>query len=128
MTIHSDDRKECECIGSMLMNKAISAMGEGGIAESTPALDNDDKKKEFFDLMNEKAEKDKLDEYKRNLIIASAIMLGNIKDETGGATEFSKDKMPKSYKSKNYHFYTPQAEEVISATTKSSKGRKTKKG
>lgn len=128
MTIHSDDRKECECIGSMLMNKAITKMTDGGIAEATPALDTEDKKKEFFDLLNGVGDKDELDAFKRNLIIAGAIMSGNIKDETGGATDFSKDKVKGAYKSKNYHFYTPQAEEVISATTKSPKGRKTKKG
>lgn len=128
MTIHSDDRKECECIGSMLMNKAITKMMDGGIAESTPALDTEDKKKEFFDLLNGVGDKDALDGFKRNLIISGAIMSGNIKDVTGGATEFSTDKVKGAHKTKNYNFYTPQAEEVISAPTKSPKGRKTKKG
>lgn len=128
MTVHSDDRKECECIGSMLMNKAISKMTDGGIAEATPALDTEDKKKEFFDLLNGIGDKDELDGFKRNLIIAGAIMSGNIKDSTDGATDFSKDKVKNAHKSKNYYFYTPQAEEVISAPTKSPKGRKTKKG
>lgn len=127
MTVHSDDRKECECIGSSLMNKAISSMG-GGIGESTPALETEDRKKEFIDLLNGVGKKEKIEEFKRNLIISSAIMLGNIEDKTGGATDFSETKMPKSHKTKNYHFYTPQAEEVISAPTKSPKGRKTKKG
>lgn len=128
MTVHSDDEKECECIGHSLMNKAVSSMAMGQtLMDSTPAI-GDEKKQEFFDLLNGKADKDELDSYKRNLIVAGAIMSGKIEDKTNGATEFSKDKVKGAYKSKNYYFFTPQAEEVISAPTKSPKGRKTKKG
>lgn len=122
MTIHSDDEKECECIGSSLMNKAVATMNTGGIAGNTPALDPE-KEKEFFDLMNGVGDKDELDSYKRNLITAAAIMLGNIEDKTKGATEFSKEPVKGAMKTKNYHFYNPQMAEV---NANSSKGRKTK--
>jgi hypothetical protein len=125
MTVHSDDKDECECIGSSLMNKAVATMGSGGLAGNTPALEPE-MEKEFFDLMQGIGKKETLDSYKRNLIVASAIMSGNIKDSTKGATEFSKDKVKGSMSTKNYNFYTPQTAEVI-AEPKSSKGRKTKR-
>ncbi len=125
MTIHSEDEDECMCIGSSLMNKAVATMDSGGIAQNTPALEGEDQKK-FFDLMQGVGKKEDLDMYKKNLIVAGAIMLGNIKDSTNGATEFTKDKVKGSMKTKNYNFYTPQTAEVI-AEPKSSKGRKTKR-
>ena len=125
MTVHSDDDDECKCIGSSLMNKAVATMDKGGIANNTPALEPE-MEKEFFNLMQGIGKKETLDSYKRNLIVAGAIMSGNIKDSTNGATEFSKDKVKGSMSTKNYNFYTPQTAEVI-AESKSSKGRKTKR-
>ena len=60
MTIHSDDKDECECIGSSLMNKAVATMGSGGIANNTPALEPE-MEKEFFDLMQGIGKKETLD-------------------------------------------------------------------
>jgi hypothetical protein len=128
MTVHSDDEKEHIAIGHSLVNKVVGNMN--GMSDM-PALD-EEMKKEFFDLINNAptVDKDEEDAYKRNLIIAGAIQSGRIKDPTGGATDFSKEKVDGTkvlHETKNYKFHKPQEAEVMASQTKSPRGRKTKK-
>lgn len=128
MAVHSTDDEEAKCIGHCVMNKVIGSMDGGSFSDATPAL-SEEKQKEFFDLLQGRADKDEEDAFKRYLIIASAIQTGKLKDMTDGATEFSTEKQKDSYKSKNYYFYKPSMEEdVISSKKPRRKGRKTKKG
>lgn len=127
MTVHSENEDECKCIGHSLINKVVGSMNGMG---DLPAL-SEDKRKEFFTLLNGQGSKDDENAFKRNIIYAAAIHSGRIEDTTKGATDFAAD-LPEdgevTLKSKNYNFYKPQEAEVKVSKQKSSKGRKTRKG
>lgn len=124
MTIHGEHEDEQIAIGHTLINKVVGSMGGMG---DMPGL-SEDKKEEFFNLIQNSPSVDKDDEdaYKRNLIIAGAIQSGRIKDSTNGATEFSKEKVKGASQIKDTYFFKPQEAEVMASKPKSSKGRKTK--
>jgi hypothetical protein len=125
MVVHGKHEDEQIAIGHTLINKVVGSMGGMG---DMPGLE-EDKKKEFFDLINNAQTVGKEDEdaYKRNLIIAGAIQSGRLKDTTNGATEFSKEKVKGATQIKDTHFFKPQEAEVMALPTNSPKGRKTKK-
>ena len=125
MTIHGEHEDEQVAIGHTLINKVVGSMA--GMGEM-PGLE-EDKKKDFFDLINNAPTvgKEYEDAYKRNLIIAGAIQSGRLKDTTDGATEFSKEKVKGATQIKDTYFYKPQESEVMDSQPKSPKGRKTKK-
>lgn len=123
-TAYSEDKKECCAIAHSVMNKALSSMGESLLTDTLPALEGEEKEK-FFKILSGKMPKDLENSFKSNLITASAVLNGNLKDETEGSDSFSKEKTPKAVKIGSLYFSKSQPESVISET-KPSKRRKKK--
>ena len=124
MTAHSEDRDACIGIAHCVMNKVMAGMG-GGITDTMPALQGEEKEK-FFKILGGNLNKHTENEFKKNLIIASAVMNGRIEDNTDGADLFSKDKTPRSKNIGDLYFSKSQAGGVIPEPKLPSKRRKKK--